>query len=158
MALRPDRVIEMTDCTHTIAAIASKGVVLCYSTAGSGVALGDSHGVLQLASSASGLRVAGILLQDVVNIDETRNHINWNKEEQNINDFIDVATRGWVHTDKYTGSPTEGNKAYLTSNGTVTPTVSSTGGVAATPLVGEFGGSPDELGFVKLKFNFPNGN
>lgn len=157
MALRPDRNIEMTDCTNTIPHIASKGVVLCYSTAGSGVALGDSHGVVQLAAAPSGLRVAGVLLQDVVNIDETRFHINWNKEEQNINDFVDVATRGWVHTDKYTGTPTVGNKAYLTVNGTVTPTLSTTGGLVATPLVGEFGGGPDELGFVKLKFNLPNG-
>lgn len=158
MALRPDRVIEMTDGLHTLSDVASKGVVLCFKTAGSGVSMGDSHGVVQLASSASGLRPAGILLQDFVNVDETRFHINWNKEEQEIGDNCDMATRGWVITDKVTGSPTEGNKAYLTDNGVVTPTVSATGGVTATPYVGEFGGLKDELGYVKLRFNFPNGN
>lgn len=155
MAIRPDRVIEMTDCLHVLNDVSSKGVVLCFKTAGSGVALGDSHGIVQLAASPSGLVPAGLLLQDFVNIDETRFHINWNKEEQNIGDYCDMATKGWVVTNQYTGSPVEGNKAYLTANGQVTPTVSATGGTAATPLVGRFMGSPDELGFVKLGFNLP---
>ena len=154
MALRPDRVIEMSDALHTMGAVASKGVVLCFNASASGVALGDSHGTLQLGASASGLKPAGVLLTDVVNIDETRYHTNYFKEEVNIGDPVEILTRGWVITDKVTGSPSEGNKAYLTANGVVTPTSL---GAAATPLVGEFGGSIDELGFVKLKINLPNG-
>ena len=157
MALKPDRVIEMTlDAGSVILSdVAAKGVVLAWETGGSGSVLGDAHGEVQLAASASGLKVAGVLLQDFVNIDETRYTRNFQKEEAVIGDFADVLTRGWVWTDKYTGSPTVGAKAYLTANGVVTPTVSSTGGTAATPFVGVFGGSPDEDGYVKLHVNLP---
>jgi len=153
MALKPDRVVEMTDVTNILSDVAEKGVVLCFETYGSGSTLGDSHGEVQLAASASGLKVAGVLLQDFVNIDETLYTRNMRKEEAVVGDFADVMTRGWVLTNKYTGTPTGGSKAYLTANGVVTPTVSSTGGTAATPFVGVFGGSPDEDGYVKLHIN-----
>ena len=155
MALRPDKYIIESDGTCYLNDVAAKGVILVYSTAGSGAALGDSRNLVTLAASASGTKVAGILQQDFVNIDETRFHINWHKEEQNIGDNCDMGKKGWWHTDKVTGSPTVGDKAYLTANGVVTPTISSTGGLVATPLVGEFGGAKDEHGFVKLILNLP---
>jgi len=153
MALKPDRVIGMTSVHGILNDVASKGVVLTYLTGGSGAVLGDAHEEYDLAASASGAKVAGVLLMDVVNIDETLFHRNFNKEEAVVGDFVDVMTKGWVLTDKYTGSPTVGAKAYLTVNGVVTPTVSSTGGTAATPFVGVFGGSPDADGYVKLHIN-----
>lgn len=157
MALKPDRVIEMTlDAGSVILNdVAAKGSILCWSTTGSGSVLGDAHGVVQLAADASGLKVAGVLLQDFVNINETLFHRNFNKEEAVIGDFADVASRGHVMTNKYTGSPTNQAKAYLTANGVVTPTVSATGGTVATPFVGKFGGVPDEDGYVKLHFALP---
>jgi hypothetical protein len=156
MALTGDMFIEQTDPFHILNDVAAPGVVLCYNTAGSGVALGASRGVCQLAANPSGLKVFGGLLQNFVSIDETRYHRNWHKNEQVVGEPADVLRKGWFVTDKVTGTPTEGNKAYLTSNGVVTPTVSATGGTAATPLVGEFGGSKDENGYVKLIFNLPH--
>lgn len=153
MALKPDRVIEMSSVHGTLSDVASKGVVLAYSTGGSGAVLGDNKQVYTLSASASGVKVAGVLLQDVVNIDQTRYTRNMSKEEAVIGDFVDVATKGWVLTTKYTGTPTHHAPAYLTANGVVTPTVSSTGGTVATPFVGYFGGAPDEDGYVKLEFD-----
>lgn len=156
MAIRPDRLILEDDSYHTLAATTEKGVGVCYNAAGSGTALGDRQGTLQVAASPSGLVFAGILLQDFVNVDETRFHINWNREEQQSGDNAQVMTKGWVVTNKVTGAPSEGSRAYLTVNGTFTPTVSATGGVAATPVAGEFGSSVDESGYVKIKINLPN--
>ena len=158
MSLRPDRLVLETDSFHSFSTVTNKGVGLCYNVTGSGVALGTYQGTLQLAANPSGLRFAGILLQDFVNVDETRFHINWNREQQEVGDNADVAVKGWLVTNNVTGAPTEGSKAYLTANGVFTPTVSSTGGVIATPLAGEFGSEIDEAGYAKIKINLPNGN
>ena len=156
MALRGDRLIIETDITNTLSDVAAPGVVLCYSVAGSGLAIGDTCGASQLAASPSGLKVHGILLNNFVSIDQTRYHKNFQKDEMVVGDKATVLRKGWVITNKVTGTPTgKGDKAYLTTNGQVTPTVSSTGGVVATPLVGEFQGLVDENGYVKLEVNLP---
>lgn len=156
MALRGDRLIIEADAnSYTLSDVAAKGVVLCLNVAGSGAVLGDSHGTVQLASSPSGLKVVGVLLNDFVSLDETRYHTNYHKEEQALGDMANILKKGWVYTNKVTGTPTDGDTAYLTANGEVTSTVSSTGGVVATPLVGQFGGKKDEDGYIKLIVNLP---
>ncbi len=159
MALRPDRLYEMTDGTNILNSTGSKGSILTYATNvnASGSTLGDSGGYVQVASNPSGYKIAGVLLVDFVSIDETKFHTNFQKEEKNAGDMADMLVRGWVVTDKVIGTPTAHTKAYLTSSGCVTPTLHTTGGTAATPLVGEFGGTLDESGFVKLLINLPNG-
>ena len=156
MALRPQRDVLHTEISYTLNDVAAPGVVLVHSTQGSGIALGDSAGVVTLAASASGTTVAGVLLQDFVNIDQTVRHRNFYKDQQVIGEKCNIMTKGWVVTNKVTGTPALGNKAYLTANGIVTPTVSSTGGTTATPFVGRFGGAIDEDGYVKLEVNLPN--
>jgi hypothetical protein len=156
MALRGDRLVLEADAhSYTLSDVAAKGSVLCLSVAGSGAVLGDTHGTVQLAASPSGLRVAGILLNDFVDIDETRYHVNWHKEEQVIGDVANILKKGWVYTDKVTGTPTDGDTAYLTTSGVVTSTLSTTGGLVATPLVGQFGGKKDQDNFIKLIVNLP---
>ena len=157
MALRPDRlVIEADAYSHKLNDVAAKGVVLCYATAGSGSVLGDTKGLAALKAAPSGFKVFGVLLNDFVDLDQTRYHLNDHKEEQDLGDMCNVLRKGWVYTNKYTGAPTEGSIAYLTANGEVTPTLSTTGGLVATPKVGVFGGVPAEDGYVKLEVNLPN--
>lgn len=156
MALRGDRLIIEADAhSYTLSDVAAKGSVVCLNAAGSGAVLGETHGTVQLAASASGTRVAGVLLNDFVSLDETRYHINRHKEEQALGDMANILKKGWVYTDKVTGTPTDGDSAYLTSSGVVTPTLSTTGGLVATPYVGQFGGKKDEDNFVKLIVNLP---
>ena len=156
MALRGDRLIIETDITNVLNDVAVPGDVLCYKTAGSGVALGDTSGVVQLAANPSGLKPVGILLNNFVTLDQTRYHKNFQRDEMVIGDKCTVLRKGWVITNQVTGVPTgKGDKAYLTTNGDLTPTVSTTGGVAATPLVGEFQGLVDENGYVKVEVNLP---
>ncbi len=156
MALYVDRNVEHSDITRILDDVASPGVVLVYKTAGSGSAIGDSAGKTQLlATTPSGQKVHGVLLQNFVSIDETKYHINWHKDEQQVQSPANVMRKGWVITDKVTGTPTDGAPAYLTLSGLVTPTVHATGGVAGSPLVGEFGGVKDEAGYVKLIVNLP---
>ncbi len=157
MALKGDRVIIETDITLTCESVASRGVVLCLKTGadGSGVAIGDKAGAADLIASPSGYKVAGLLLNDVVNVDLTRQHLNFHKDERQISTRCTLLKKGRVTTDKISGTPTAGATAYLTTNGNLTPTVSATGGVAATPKVGVFAGGKDEAGFAAVDVNLP---
>ena len=60
--------------------VGEKGEVLVFSTGGSGAAMDDASAVVTTPSTdPSGEQLAGILLNDVVNLDLTRQHINWQK-------------------------------------------------------------------------------
>ncbi len=153
MALRGDRLIlEADGHSYTISDVAEKGCVVVTSTAGSGAVLGDTKGAAQVATDPSGFKVLGILLQDVVSLDETRYHINWHKEQIATGDMANILTKGWVYTNKITGTPTDRDIAYVGASGVASTTNS---GAAATPPVGVFGGKKDEDGYVKLIVNLP---
>ncbi len=155
MALKGNRHIRETDITMTLNDVAEPGVTLVYSTAGSGIALGDIAGVTSLSTSPYGKKVHGVLLQNFVNINQSLYHRNFHKDEQVIGERANVLRRGWVVTNKILGTPNPGDKAYLAASGLVTPTVDAGGGVTASPLVGEFAGLKDADGYAKLNVNLP---
>lgn len=157
MALRGDRNIVETDISFTCDDVAAPGVGVCYHTAGSGIAIGDMSGKVKLASNPSGLVFAGILLTEVVDIDTTRFHTNFMKDQVDQGNKVTVLKKGWVITNKIsTGGTSAGDKAYLTSDGSFTKTVSSTGGIAQTPFAGRFDALADEDGYQKISINLPN--
>ena len=155
MALKGNRHIEATDITRTCTTVAERGVVAVQDATGSGVALGGSAGSVKVAANASGLAVVGLLLNDVVTLDETRYHRNFHKDTTQLNERVTLLRRGWVITDRIIGTPTFGATAYLDSSGFLTPTAHATGGVVAKPKVGMFGGTKDENGFVRVDINLP---
>lgn len=154
MALKPNRVELETDISMTCPSVAERGVTLVYSTAGSGVAQGDQAGVVDLLSP-SGKIPAGVLMNDVVSIDETVRHRNFYKDEMKTGERVRILKKGRVCTNKVTGTPTPGATAYLTTSGVLTPTVSSTGGLTATPRVGQFVGGLDADGYATVDINLP---
>lgn len=155
MALKGPRVIIETDITFTCQSTTNRGVVLCRTLAGSGVALGNLAGQASLSASPSGLRVAGLLMNDVVNIDPTRQHINFQQDQTLVGQRCTLLRKGRVTTDQISGSPNDGDTAYLTTNGQLTPTMSATGGLVATPKIGVFDGIKDENGFITVDVNLP---
>lgn len=155
MALKGDRIVIDTDITLNCLSVAERGVVLVHKTAGSGVALGSFAGAADLVANPSGFKVAGVLMNDVVNIDETRFHRNYHKSEMLVGERCNLLKKGRVVTNMVTGTPTAGDIAYITTSGNVTPTVSATGGLVATPKVGVFAGAKDENGYVALEVNLP---
>jgi len=158
MALKGDRYEGMTDVSFFMNdSSAAKGGVVVLSTGGSGVALDQSKALVTYAASASGNIPVGLLLNDMVNIDQTRQHINFHKNEVQKGGKVTLLTQGWVVTNMVDGSanPSAGDPAYLTAEGKVTDTQSATGGVKATPPVGRFLSSEDEDGYVKLSINLP---
>ncbi len=143
MALKGDRSIG--PAAHTIDffynSTAEKGEVLIYSTAGSGSALDDANAVVTRPSAdASGQRAAGVVLNDVVNIDLTRQHINFQKDEMQRGGKVTLLQRGTIVTDMIESgaSLTLGASMYFklddnpgdtTSRGVFTPTPPDDSGV-----------------------------
>ena len=157
MALKGDRYEGMTDVSFFMNDVsAAKGGIAVLVTGGSGVALDQSKALVTYAAAASGNVPVGLCLNDMVNIDQTRQHINFHKNEVQKGGKVTLLTDGWVLTNMVTGTPTAGAPAYLTAAGKVTPTQSATGGVVATPPVGRFMSSKDEDGYVKLSVKLPN--
>ncbi len=144
-----------TDITKINVSAATRGVILSHYSNGSGIGRGDSAGSVSLAVSASGAKVAGLLLNDQVNLDETIYHRNRQKDVMLINERCTLGRKGVWYTNEISGTPAVDDTAYLTSNGQVTPTLSTTGGLVATPKVGKFTTIKDEHGYVGLELNLP---
>lgn len=155
MALKGDRVVVEVDPTMTCDVAVERGVALMVKTVGSGIVLGDSANAASCYLSPSGKKVAGILMQDVVSIDTTRYKQNFHKDEALKDNRVVLLKKGRLTTNMLTGTPTYGDTAYVSTSGIFTPTVSATGGTAATPKAGIFISSKDESGYATIEFNLP---
>jgi hypothetical protein len=156
MALKGPRTIIETDNTLQCMSATERGVVLMISTAGSGVDLGDFAGQADLVGP-SGFEPAGLLLNDIVTIDETRFHRNWHQLVQTPGERSSLLRKGRVITNMIASgvSPAAGDTAYVTTSNKLTNTVSSTGGIVATPKVGKFHSKKDENGYATVDINLP---
>lgn len=149
MALKPDRVEHLTDLSYFMNETASRGIVVVHDTGGSGAAMDDSAALVKVPSAGvSGTKPAGLLLNDVVNIDLTRQHLNYHKNEVQKGGKVLLLRRGTVVTDAVSGSPTVGADAYYNVAGQLTATV-----VANSTKVGRFLSSKDADGYAKVDIN-----
>jgi hypothetical protein len=155
MALKPDRTVLETDIKKTCLSITERGVVLVQSGSGSGVAMGGSRGTVLCVPNPSGHKVAGLLMGDVVDVDESRFFRNPHKDEVPSGYPVCLLRKGNVTTNKIIGTPSVGAVAYLSSSGNLTPTKHPTGGTAATPAVGEFKSILDADGYAEVDINLP---
>ena len=109
----------------------------------------DNSVALAVTATGDGDQPLGILLNDVVDIDQTRQHINWHKDEVQKGGKCTIMTKGTVVTDKVTGTPAAGDVAYVNVDGTVGAV---SGGSSA---VGRFLSSKDADGYIKVAVNLP---
>ena len=165
MALRPDRVEHLTDLSYFMNETAERGIVVIHDTGGSGAAMDDSSALVKapagIGTTVSGTNPAGLLLNDVVNLDLTRQHINYAKDEVQKGSKVLLLRRGTVVTDQISGTPTIGADAYVTRVGTISATAIE--GVMTvfdgtiprpiTPKVGRFLSTLDADGFAKVEIN-----
>jgi hypothetical protein len=159
MALKADRHELQTDISFFMDSTATRGGLVCISTAGSGSAMDQSGAVVEYAADASGKAPAGVLLNDMVNLDLTRQHINWHKDEVQKGGKVTVLKKGYVVTDSiYPGeSPAAGGLAYVAHSGFIS-TGSKDSGDGREQIVGRFLSTKDEDGYVKVEINLPNNN
>jgi len=147
MALKSDRIELLTDISFFMNTTAERGGVASVVTGASGVAMDDATAVVAYAAVASGAKPIGVLLNDVVNIDLTRQHINWHKDEVQLGGKVTLLRQGQVTTNKVTGSPAAGTDAYVGVSGLI--------GTSTTNAVkiGTFLSAVDADGYAKLSVN-----
>lgn len=150
MALKADRNELDTDISFFMNETASKGVVVCVSTQGSGSAMDNSSALATVAAEASGAIALGVLLNDVVDLDQTRQHLNGHKDEVQKGGKVTILTKGFIVTDKISGTPTAGQVAYLADAGLISGTADGT-----SPTLGRFLSTKDADGFAKVSINLP---
>lgn len=152
MALKGDRHILYDDIRWFCNDVTERGVILVHSgSGGSGVSMDNILNLVTLpgTGSVSGLLPAGLLLNDFVDVDESRFHINFQKDEQRIGSKAHLLKKGWVFTDQLvTGNtPSAGGPAYLGASGKVSTTATN------AARVGTFKGHKDGDGFVLVEID-----
>jgi hypothetical protein len=150
MALKSDRIELLTDVSFFMTTTAERGgVVSAGSTSGSGVSMDDANAVVEYKAAVSGAKPVGVLLNDVVNLDLTRQHINWHKDEVQVGGKVTVLRQGQVTTNMLVSgiTPTVGSAAYVGANGLIG--TSSTNAVQ----IGSFLSSKDADGYAKVSVN-----
>jgi hypothetical protein len=150
MALKPTRIESYTDVSYFMDTVAERGGVVVHTTSGSGASLDDGNAVVAYPTGVvSGTKPAGLLLNDVVNLDLTRQHINWYRDEVQVGGKVTLLRQGQVTTDMVASgqTPTAGIDAYYDVTGKFT-TVSTN-----STKVGRFLSSKDSDGYVKVDIN-----
>ena len=118
MALKTDRSTLQTDISFFMNEAATRGGVVALSTGGSGAAMDQGAALVTYAATASGKIPVGLLLNDMVNIDLTRQHLNQHKDEVQKGGKVTLLQKGTVVTNNLEGtSPAAGNLAYLAHSG-----------------------------------------
>jgi hypothetical protein len=156
MALKSDRIEAYTDISYFCNdATADRGVIAVHSTGGSGIAMDDSLAVVTtVIANPSGTRPAGLLLNDVVSLDLTRQRVNWHRDEVQTGSKVTLLRQGQVTTNSVVSgvAPTIGQDAYYGVNGKLT-NVSTGGATSSGVKVGRFLSVLDADGYIKVDIN-----
>ena len=152
MALKADRIHIDSRIDYFMNQTAERGGVVCVKTAGSGAAMDQSNQAVEYASNPSGAQPVGVLMCDVVDLDLTRQHMNWHKEEVQKGGKVTVWTKCQVTTDYLASGITvsAGDTAYLGEHGRYTNVDTLAGG-----KVGTFDSIKNQEGFAKISVNLP---
>lgn len=155
MALKADRYEESTDISffYNEDVATRGGAVVLDASAAQGAAM--DQGGNKVKYGTAGVPV-GILLNDVVNKDLTRTHLNQYKDEVQKGGKVTVLTRGWVVTDMIETSinPAGGELAYVSASEAGKLTNVAPGG-SGSLAVGRFMSAKDADDYVKVYVNLP---
>ena len=155
MALKADRNELDVDISYFMNETAERGQIVVISTAGSGAAM-DQAGALVTVAAASTTNIpVGVLLNDVVNLDLTRQHINWHKDEVQKGGKVAILKKGYVVTDQIEGTPTAGALAFMDDADTGKFAVAASIDDGEYTAVGRFMSTKDEDGYAKVEVNLP---
>lgn len=150
MALKMDRQIDAVEIGFYVNEVAERGLVVSASTAGSGVALDSPLNVATVAAVASGSRPIGILMNDFVNVDQTRTWINWMKDQAQSGNKATILTKGWVVTNKINGTVNGQDKAILDASGFIKAVSPWVADAVQNPTIGRFRSKLSEDGYAKV--------
>jgi hypothetical protein len=141
---------DAVDISFFMNATGERGGIVVAVTGGSGTAMDSSEAVVAYPTgqAPSGTIPVGLLLNDMVNYDLTKRHINKHKDEMQVGGKCTVLRRGMVVTNLISGDPTAHAKAYYDEVGHLTAT-----DVGSAPSVGRFLSTKDADGYAKVEIN-----
>ena len=148
MALRPDRNEHLTDLSFFMNETAERGVIVTAATQGSGAAMDDATAAVQVAN-ATNEKPVGLLLNDVVNLDLTRQHINFAKDEVQQGGKVLLLRVGTVVTDQISGAITMGDPAHIATGGELC----SATAYSSSAVIGRWLSKKDADGYAKVAIN-----
>ena len=157
MALRPDRIHIDSQIDFFMNEVAERGGPVCVSTVGSGAAMDQGEQLCTYAASPSGVAVLGVLMSEMVNLDLTRQHENWHKEEVQLGGKVTIWSKCTVVTNRiYPGvTPTAGQPAYVAHSGYFANSKVVGDASDSNSLIGRFLSTKDEDGYCKISVNVP---
>lgn len=164
MALKGDRYEAKTDITFICDTVLERGGIATLVTGGSGAALDQSAANVTYTAIGSGAKPVGLMLNDVVNVDLSRAHLNWHKNETQKGTKCTLLTDGWVVTNMiYPGAtPAALDLALCGPSGLLVPVAQSNTDLNAVAgglqKVGRFLSIKDEDGYAKVAINLPQCN
>ena len=162
MALKTDRSTLQTDISFFMNEAATRGGVACLSTGGSGAAMDQGEALVTYAALPSGKVPVGLLLNDMVDVDLLRQHVNQHKDEVQKGNKVTLLQKGYVVTNNLEGSsPSAGDPAYVAHSGNLAASDLSNDDSdddGSTRLVGRFLSGVDQDGYAKVFIDLPNTN
>lgn len=152
MALKPDRYELQTDISffYNAGTATRGGVVVHGASVGGGASMDDGTNLVKYDATAGKIPV-GILLNDVVDKDLTRTHLNQYKDEVQKGGKVTVLRKGYVVTNNVDGTPVGGSGAYVSETVAGNLTMATNEGA----LVGRFLSDADADGYAKVEINLP---
>ena len=161
MALKTDRSTLQTDISFFMNEAATRGGIASLSTGGSGASMDNGAALVTYDATPSGAVPVGVLINDMVNIDLTRQHLNQHKDEVQQGGKVTLLTKGWVVTSNLNGTPAAGGLAFLGHSGNIanaTYAAGLAGGQMSKHIVGRFTSAVDQNGYAKVFIDLPNTN
>jgi len=159
MALKSDRSTLQTDISFFMNEAATRGGVAVISTGGSGASMDNGSALVTYAAAPSGKVPMGLLLNDMVNIDLTRQHLNQHKDEVQKGGKVTLLQKGFVVTSNIEGTdPNAGDVAYLAHSGNLASSNIGGDDSGHKMVVGRFLSDIDEDGYAKVYIDLPNTN
>lgn len=148
MALKPDRIEDYTNVRYFCYQVTERGGMAWHDRTTTGSpSMDDGDNRVLTSGTASGSKPAGLMLQDVVNIDLTRQHLNQHKvDEVQLGGKVCLLVQGEVKTDRVATGDTilPGDAAYYNNTGVFTKV--DTG----SPVVGQFTTRKDADGYATV--------
>ena len=148
MALRPTRNEHLTDLSFFMDETAERGLMCGAITQGSGAAMDQSAAAVKVASALDDEPV-GLLLNDMVNLDLTRQHINYDQDEMQKGGKVLLLRAGFVVTDQISGAITLGEAAHFVPGGSFCSATAS----SHSAQVGRWLSKKDADGYAKIQIN-----
>lgn len=157
MALKPDREEFQTTPLYFMNEVAERGGVAVMNGTPSGAATDAANRLVTYAANPSGKVPVGILLNDMVNYDLTKQHINNYKNEVQKGGKVTLLRKGYVLTNRIStsGTPVAGDYAYVADSGLISTSARALTLDSGAQPIGRFLTAKDSDGYASVEINLP---